>query len=233
MNTDRDDILALVASSVHDMKAPLTTIGGFIEAVLDGTAKADEARHCLEAALSEVERLRGMTADLLDASRLCAGKAGADNAPINICDTASRALLALEGRINEKDLLPDVCFDAENITVTADDALIFRALYNILENAVKFSPEHGRIELSAKRLEDGAEISVTNEGSSIDEDELSRVFEPFYRSKRARTTDGSGLGLYIVSMIAEAHDGSVRAESGRNTEGKEYCRIIFRIGNGK
>lgn len=231
------EMLAFISSSVHDMKAPLTTIGGFIEAVLDGTAKDGSARHCLETVLSETNRLTDIVNELLDVSKIEAGAVNYDMRPTDICECVRKIIISLEGKINAKNLDIEFACTRDRIKANADEPSLTRALYNICENAVKFSPAGGKISVFVSETENGAKISVTNEGEPIDKADIGHIFEPFYRSKRKEKISGSGLGLYIAMQTAKAHGGVITVTSEECGERESECacgktEFVFEIRNG-
>ena len=146
----------------------------------------------------------------------------------DVCEVARLILISFESKIDEKHL--DVAFecDEERMMVHADRDAIHQVLYNICDNAIKFSREGGKLRLSVTAAERGKyRISVYNEGSGVAKEDLPYLFDRFFKSDKSRGLDkvGVGLGLYICKSILAAHGESIRAES---EEGK-YCEFIFSL----
>ena len=115
------------------------------------------------------------------------------------------------------------------VNVTADRDLIQQVIFNLLDNAVKFTPEHGTITVTAKTTERGVRVTIRNTGAGVASEEIARIFERFYKVDKSRSFDikGVGLGLYIVKTIINMHDGTIRASS---KEG-EYTEFSFELPN--
>ncbi|MBE6656521.1 MAG: HAMP domain-containing protein [Ruminococcaceae bacterium] len=202
----------------HELRSPMTSMLGFVEAVADGSLPPERQKHYLSLVAEEIKRLSRLVADLLDVSRLEMGERKMNFAKYDLADNAATVLISLEQRINEKKL--DVSFEAEEdkMFVSADADAMYRVLYNLIENAVKFSREGGKLAIALERTEGRVRLSVYNEGIGISEEDLPNVFDRFYKSDKSRGEDkkGVGLGLYFVKTIVTAHGGDIRAES---TEG--------------
>jgi len=205
-----------VANVSHELRTPLTAIRGYVEALSEGDASPDEQRRFLDVILRHALRMERMVKDLLRLARLDAGQETLELAP---CDT--RALIesvvadltpSLTAREQRVDL--SVAPDAE--TLRGDPAKLHDALGNLVANAVTYAPERTLIRIDARRTKDHIAIAVSDEGPGIPDEDLSRVFERFYRvdKSRARDPGGTGLGLAIVKHLVELHRGRVRAENG-------------------
>ncbi|MBQ8207488.1 MAG: HAMP domain-containing histidine kinase [Clostridia bacterium] len=204
------ELLAIISSSVHDMKTPLTSIAGFADAMLDGTVPHEKHGHYLQVIRDEAERLRQICEELLEASKIESGTKSYSMKPFDICETARKVLISMESAINDKKL--DVFFEAphEGITALGDENSITRVLYNICDNAVKFSYEGGALRILLRTDGKMAEVSIENKGEGMSAEELDKIFLPFYK-KGERS--GTGLGMFIAKNIVDAHGGSIRAES--------------------
>ena len=149
-------------------------------------------------------------------------------APFDICEMALQILFSFEKKIEEKNLNIVFDFDEENMTAIADRDAIYQILYNICDNAVKFSTPGGMLKVSVGRLKNRKYlIGIYNEGSGIPKEDLPHIFERFYKSDKSRGLDktGVGLGLYICKTIIEAHDEEIWVES---EEGKD-CQFRFTL----
>ena len=208
--SEKNELIAIISSSVHDMKAPLMSISGFAEAMLDGTISKENHEKYLSVIRDEAARMQRICEELLEASRIETGTACYKNDSFDICESARRVLLSFEKDVEKKQL--EVSFDApeEGIEVVFDQSSLVRVLYNICENAVKFSYEKGYIHISFEENDEHMVIRIENSGDGISADELDRIFLPFYKSGALA---GTGLGLFIVKRILEAQGASISAES--------------------
>lgn len=199
----------------HELRSPMTSMLGFVEAVADGSLPPEKQRYYLSLVSEEIKRLSRLVADLLDVSRLEMGERKMNFVKYDLPDHAATVLISLEQRINDKKL--DVSFESaeEKLFVSADADAMYRVLYNLIENAVKFSRERGKLAVTISRTESRARFEIYNEGIGIPEEDLPNVFDRFYKSDKSRGEDkkGVGLGLYFVKTIVSAHGGEIRAES--------------------
>ena len=207
----------------HDLRTPMTTISGFIDGILDGAIPPEKHAYYLGVIATEVRRLSRLVATLLDVARLQAGDRKFNMKPFDICEMARQILISFEQKIDAKHL--DVSFDCdeENMFVNADRDAIYQILYNICDNAVKFSCEGGRLMLGLHTVKDKkVQITVFNEGIGIPPEDLPFIFERFYKSDKSRGLDksGVGLGMFIAKTIIDAHHEKiwVKSEYGHNCE---------------
>lgn len=206
-----------VANVSHELKTPVTTIKGFIETLLEGAKDdPDDLQRFLEIISRQSDRLASIIDDLLTLSRL-------ESAPLSeIMDTGVYML----GDILES--CRDICLaraQQKNITIRmdcdtdievhADRSLLTQAIVNLVDNAIKYSPEETTVSIACAESEGYSEISVTDEGPGIAQQHLSRLFERFYRADKARSRKlgGTGLGLAIVKHIVNVHGGVVSVSS--------------------
>lgn len=220
---------SFIANISHDLRTPMTTISGFIDGILDGVIPPEEQEHYLRVVSGEVRRLSRLVNQLLDISRLQAGDRKLVKRSFDICEMGRQILISFEQKIEEKGLDVSFSCDQERMYVWGDQDAVHQILYNICDNAVKFSREGGRLELgfiwqkdSDNRQARKALIRVYNEGQGIPPEDLPYIFERFYKSDKSRSLDktGVGLGMYIAKTIIEAHGEtiSVRSEYGKNCE---------------
>ncbi len=223
-----EDMRRTFLSSVsHDLRTPMTTISGFIDGILDGTIPPDKHEYYLDIIRNEVRRLARLVASLLDITRIQAGERKFTKSAFDICEMARLILISFEQKIDAKRLEVEFDCKRDKMMVWADRDAIYQILYNICDNAVKFSREGGSYKISILEREKKVYISVYNEGDGIPADELPFVFERFYKSDKSRGLDktGVGLGLYIAKTIIDAHDEEiwVRSEHGKN------CEFVFTL----
>ena len=216
-----------LANVSHDLRTPMTSIKGYIENIQSGAIPPDKVPHYLEIISTEVTRLSSLVWSLLDITKIQAGERKFDIKPFDICEMAREIIIFSEQRLEAKNL--DVMFDADrdNMFVNADREAIHQILSNICDNAIKFSKEGGRYEVSVKDAGQKTIVSVYNEGIGIAEEELPYVFDRFYKSDKSRGLDktGVGLGLFIARTIIEAHNETIKVES----EYGKWCRFTFTL----
>ena len=217
-----------LANISHDLRTPMTTISGFIDMILMGTIPKEKVPHYLEVIRSEVMRLSRLVSSLLDLTKIEAGERKFNRVPMDICEMGRQIIIASEKRLEEKQL--DVQFDADrdNMFVNADVDAIHQVLYNLCDNAIKFSKPGGKYVMTIHEIPGNkVSISVYNEGDGISPDDLPYVFDRFYKSDKSRGLDktGAGLGLYISRTIIEAHGEQIKAES----EYGSWCRFTFTL----
>jgi two-component system, OmpR family, phosphate regulon sensor histidine kinase PhoR len=204
-----------VANVSHELRTPLTAIRGYVEALSEGDASPDESRRFLEIIGRHTERMERLVKDLLRLARLDAGQ---ETLELVACDT--RGLI--EGVVHDiaraaeqrgQQIIVTVGPGADKLRV--DPAKLHDALRNLVANAVNYAPERTTIHVAATPVDGRVAIAVSDEGPGIPEEDLSRIFERFYRvdKSRARDPGGTGLGLAIVRHLIELHGGSVRAEN--------------------
>lgn len=212
------------ANISHDLRTPMTTISGFIDSILSGAIPPEKQPHYLAIVSSEVKRLSRLVSLTLDISRIQAGDRKFVPTQFDICEMARLILISFEQKIEDRHL--DVMFDADddNITVYADRDAIYQILYNICDNAVKFSTEGGKLELAIRvqREKKKVQVTVLNEGQGIPPEDIPYVFDQFYKGDKSRGLDksGVGLGMFISKTIIDAHREKiwVHSEYGKNCE---------------
>ena len=215
----------------HDLRTPMTTISGFIDGILDGTIPKEKHDYYLRIISGEVKRLSRLVSALLDISRIQAGERKFVPENFDICELGREILISFEKRIDEKRL--DVSFecDRDSMIAYADRDAIHQVLYNLCDNAVKFSHEGGKLRMRFEGLDKRIHVSVYNEGNGISAEDLPFVFDRFYKTDKSRSLDktGVGLGLYICRSVIEAHEENITV---RSEEGK-YCEFEFTVREGK
>jgi heavy metal sensor kinase len=201
------------ADAAHELRTPLTVLRGGIEVALRMERSPEEYRRVLASSLEEVERLIRLAEDLLLLSRSLAGPEGS-RGPV---DLEALVLEAFDVGARIGSLAGvSVRIDATTpATVPGDGAALRRALVNLVENAVKYTPPGGKVELGLGRTDGGVEITVADTGIGIAPADVERIFEPFLRldAARAHDTGGAGLGLAITRSIVIAHGGVIAVES--------------------
>jgi two-component system phosphate regulon sensor histidine kinase PhoR len=204
-----------VANVSHELRTPLTSIGGFIETLLGGTV-SDPARskEFLKMMEEDAGRLTKLIDDLLELSKIEAKRADFKPAELLLAEQVNKAAVFFHSIFEERKL----SFEnkvPENVIVTVDPNGLKQVLVNLIDNAVKFNKENGRITVTSEIIDRAVKVSIKDTGAGIPEEAIGRVFERFYRVDKARSRElgGTGLGLAIVKHIIEAHDGKVWCES--------------------
>ena len=220
-----------LASVSHDLRTPMTTISGFVDGIRDGVIPPEKHEYYLGIISSEVKRLSRLVTTLLDISKIQAGERQFTKISFDICEMARQILISFEQKIEAKDLRVEIDFDRDNIKAFADRDAIYQILYNITDNAIKFSKDGGILRIKIKIIQKKIYVSVYNEGTGIPEEDVPFVFERFYKSDKSRGLDktGVGLGLYISKTIIEAHDEHISVIS---NYGKD-CEFTFTLSQGK
>jgi two-component system, OmpR family, phosphate regulon sensor histidine kinase PhoR len=205
-----------VANVSHELRTPASNIKGFAETLAAGAIEdKDNAMEFVKIIEENSERLVRLIANLLDLSRIESGKVSVQ---IDRCSASKLLLKVVKSLEKEAELkkVELVCLPEENdVFMKADENMIFQAIFNLVDNAIKYTSPGSKVSLSVKRSGNFAEIEVKDNGPGIPEKDLDRIFERFYRVDKSRSgeTGSTGLGLSIVKHIAEEHGGSVRVES--------------------
>lgn len=196
-----------VANISHELRTPMTSINGFIEGILDGTIPEDKQKEYLMIVKDEVKRLQRLVSDMLDIARMEAGETKLNITVFDICEIVRISVIQLQQYLEEKDINFRASFEQEVMFVKADRDAIQRVLINLLHNAVKFTPQGGQISVSIASNRGKAEITVSDTGIGIPEEDLPFIFDRFHKGDKSRGRDKTsvGLGLYIVKNIIKAH----------------------------
>ncbi len=206
---------SFVANVSHEFRTPMTTIGGFIDGILDGTIEGEKQKYYLEIVSNEVKRLSRLVEAMLGMAKLESGEMQIKPEHFNLREMIYTIVIGQEQRIEKQGLNIIGLDELEDISITADRDLIYQAVYNLVDNAVKFTQPDGKITFSLKSENSKAILTVSNTGKGIPQKDLSYVFDRFYKVDKSRSSSKSstGLGLYIVKTIIKAHSGSVFVSS--------------------
>ncbi len=217
---------SFTANVSHELKTPMTTIGGFIDGILDGTIPPEKENYYLKIVSSEIQRLSRLVRSMLNISKIEAGELKITPTSVDITDIIIRTTLLFENRLEEKNIEVRG-LDSPKFYVSADADLIHQVVYNLIENAVKFVNEDGYLEFGFVQKNNKTYVSVRNSGSGITPEEITRVFDRFYKSDKSRSLDknGVGLGLYIVKTILNVHGGEIFIRS----EVNNYTEFVFAL----
>jgi len=216
-----------IANVSHDLRTPMTSISGFIDGILSGLIPQDKHQYYLTIVQSEVSRLSRLVSSLLDISKIQAGERKFNMMPFDICELARQILISLEKSIDEKHIDIEFDCDRDKINVLADKDAIYQVVYNLCDNAVKFTDVSGKIDIKISIKDKKVFFSVYNTGQGITEEDLPFVFDRFYKSDRSRGLDkgGVGLGLSIVKTIIDSHGEDIWVKS----EYGSFCEFVFTL----
>jgi two-component system phosphate regulon sensor histidine kinase PhoR len=202
-----------VANVSHELRTPLTAIRGYVEALLDAPADAEQSRQFLEVISRHALRMERLVRDLLRLARLDAGQEPIERASCPVAGIINAVCADLDPLIGGRRQQVERRVADDASTVTGDPAKLQDILRNLLENASNYSPEGATIEIEARRGIGTIDITVADRGPGIPEADLPRIFERFYRADRSRSRDpgGTGLGLSIVRHLVGLHGGTIKA----------------------
>ena len=209
---------SFVANVSHELRSPLTSMKGFLEAMMDGTIPPEEHEHYIDIVLSETRRMTAMVNDLLDLARIESGIITVNYEVFDINELIRRTLITFEARISEKNMELDVRFANEQSFVYADSNQISQVLRNLIDNAIKYSPQGRTLLVSTYALRKEVYVTIRDTGVGIPAEDVPHIFDRFYKVEKAHTPSpqvGSGLGLAIVKKIIEAHGQSITVKSAR------------------
>ena len=205
-----------VANVSHELRTPLTAVRGYLEALGEPDIDTDDRRRFLDILMSNTRRMERLVRDLLRLARLDAGQETLELVSCDVGELLQSVVEDLKPSLEARRQHVDIAIEPSAARVTADPAKLHDVLRNLIANATTYAPEGSRIRVAVDRLPDRMRIAVTDEGPGIPDEDLSRIFERFYRvdKSRARDPGGTGLGLAIVKHLVELHGGHVRVENG-------------------
>ena len=204
----------MVSNIAHELKTPLAVIHSYAEGLKEHIAEDKRDRY-LDVILAEAGRADAMVLQMLDLSRLEAGKVKIERTQFSLEAMAREIFGRLEVEARARGLELEFDF-AGDVQVQADEARIAQVVENYATNAVKYAPEGGHITVSARRKSGTVRFAVENSGPPLPDEVLGKVWDSFYRADESRTGEGTGLGLAIARSIIELHGGACAA---RNTAG--------------
>ena len=207
-----------VANVSHELRTPLTAIRGYLEALLDTPASADETRKFLDIIARHTLRMERLVRDLLRLARLDAGQEALDRTDVRIASLVTAVEHEMQSSLAARRQRLESHIADDAASVPGDPSKLHDVFRNLIENAIHYSPEGATIEVAATRAGTDVEIAVLDRGPGIPSADLQRIFERFYRVDRSRTRDpgGTGLGLSIVKHLVGLHGGTTFA---RNRDG--------------
>jgi signal transduction histidine kinase len=209
----KDEFVALIS---HDLRTPLTSIIGYVELSLEDVEPPldEERRGYLQIVSRSSERLLRLVDDLLFVARLQAGRLILERSELDLCTIAAQAAQEARPRAEAKQLTLEF-IGGSPVLIEGDKGRLFQLLDNLISNAIKFTPEGGRIDVRVVPADGVAVLEVSDTGIGLGPDEAELVFDRFFRSSRvvAQQVPGTGLGLFIARAIVDAHAGTVAAKT--------------------
>lgn len=208
MDQHQQDFLSNIS---HDFRSPLTSIKGYLEAIADGTIPPDQQGRYIDIVLFETDRLTKLTSNILTLNELDPKSIRLECTDFDINALMRHTIETFEGRCKKRKIQFQLTFPGESLYVYGDKSKIGQIIYNLIDNAIKFSPENSCIFVTVRVKGEKAIISIRDNGCGIEKESLGKIFDRFYKSDTSRGKDkkGSGLGLAIVKEILLAHNENI------------------------
>ena len=195
----------------HEVKTPIVSIAGFAKLLRIGDLTEEEREQYLISIEEESKRLAQMATNVLNLTKVENQSILTGKSEFNLAEQIRSAMLLLASKWEHRDL--ELELELEELSITANEEMLKQVWINLLDNAIKFTPEQGRITVTLRENEDKAEIVVSNTGSEIAPEHIDKIFRKFYQTDESHSTEGSGVGLAIVKRILDLHRGSVAVTS--------------------
>ena len=219
LNTLEDDQRKFISNISHDFRSPLTSIKGYIEAMLDGTIPVELQEKYLKIIITETERLTKLTSGLIELNQYGGhGKTILDKTDFDINEVIGQTAATFEGACNAKHIVLELVLTGDELFVHADKSKIQQIVYNLTDNAIKFSHNDSSIRIETHVKNEKVFVSVKDSGIGIPKEAIGKIWERFYKTDLSRGKDkkGTGIGLAIVKEIIQAHGENINVIS---TEG--------------
>lgn len=218
---------AFVANVSHELKTPMTSIAGFIDGILDGTIPQQKQTYYLNIVSVEIKRLSRLVTSMLALSRIDSGELKMVKQTFDLSGTVLNTFLTFEQKLEQRKINVIGLDELVPLYVEGDRDMLHQVVYNLVENASKFTNEGGDITVKTVDAGDEAIISITNTGEGISPEHIGFIFDRFYKTDKSRAHDknGMGLGLYLVRSIIRQHGGDITVKS---VEG-EYTTFEFSV----
>ena len=192
----------------HEFKTPIASIRGFAKALKWDDLTEQEREEYLDIIISESERLSALSSNVLYLSKIENQSILTEQQNYNLSEQIRLVIALLDHKFSEKQL--GIIFDSQEYFITGNQEMLKQVWINLLDNAIKFSPNGGKIEVAISQADEKTYISVSNEGEPIPPDVQAHIFDRFYQGDKSHATAGNGLGLSIVKKIVDLHGGAVR-----------------------
>ncbi|WP_019911760.1 sensor histidine kinase [Paenibacillus sp. HW567] len=195
----------------HEFKTPIVSIKGFAEILKHDDLSREERNEYLDIVIEESARLASLASNVLELSKIETQTILTDKQTVNIGEQIRQCVLLLAAKIEKKQVSLDLTL--HDYSLSGNKELLNQVWLNLLDNAVKFTPEHGTITIGMKRTAESLEVVFRDTGNGIDPDAVPRIFDKFYQADTSHSAAGNGLGLTIVQRIISLHGGKVACES--------------------
>jgi CheY-like chemotaxis protein/two-component sensor histidine kinase len=217
-----------VAMVSHELRTPLNAILGWTQLMLQSTADQDMIARGLDVISRNTRVQAQLVSDLLDVSRITSGKLRLNIEQVDLVSLVRNVVETVQHAGDSKQLTVRQEFESDAIPIAGDPARLQQIVWNLLWNAIKFTPEGGSVAARVRHREDGAEITVSDTGVGIRPEVLPHIFERFNQASplRAHGISGLGLGLSIVKHLVELHGGSIRADSAGEGKGATFTVVL-------
>ena len=203
-----------ISNVSHELRSPLTSIKGFITGIIDGVIPKDRESYYLNIVNNEVSRLSRLVTDLLDISSMESGKFRMNIIKVDINEIITLCILNLEAKVKEKKINVEVIFNEDHQYCFADRDRIMQVIINLMENAIKYGDEGGKIQINTYAKSDIVYVSIFNTGVNIPKEDINKIWERFYKIDKSRTNKiSTGLGLPIVRLILTQHNQDIWSEN--------------------
>lgn len=199
----------------HEFKTPIISIKGFAKMLKNDSLTQEEQREYLDIIIKESDRLSEIATNILELSNLEKQSILTDKKVFNLTEQIRVSIVMLENKWEMKKL--EINLQCDEIAINANEEMLKEVWLNLIDNAVKFSPDWEKIEIFARESTDEIRVAITNKCADLTENNLRHLFDRFYQADASRTTTGNGLGLPIVKKIVELHGGTVSATSKNGT----------------
>ncbi len=208
-----------IANVSHELRSPMTSITGFVDGILDGTIPKEREEHYLQIVSEEVHRLSRLVSRMLEITVLQSKKVSESSTTFDFCELVGRVCESFEKKAEERAIRINIEFSSRSIFITANEDSLYQVIYNLIDNALKFSKDGSRIDISVSLRGNALTFSSKNYGTEIPKEQLPYIFDRFHKADRSRSRDksGLGLGLYIAKTIISQHNGKIKATSADGT----------------
>jgi signal transduction histidine kinase len=220
-NRQKDEFLATLS---HELRTPLNAILGYSRLLQTGVMKAEKRAHAIHTVERNATSLTQLVEDILDVSRIISGKIRLNIQPVDLPDVVSNAVETVQPAADAKQIRVQTILDPRAAPISGDPDRLQQIVWNLVSNAVKFTPKHGVVQVRLERVNSHVEIVVSDTGIGIAPDFLPHIFERFRQADSGTTREhaGIGLGLAIVRHLIELHGGTIHAASGGRDKGSTF-----------
>ena len=199
----------------HEFKTPIVSIAGFVKLLRRGNLTKEQKEEYLAIIEEESLRLASMASNVLSLTKVENQTILTEVKVYNLSEQIRSCLLLLENKWTKKNT--EFSLEFGEVNISADEELLKQVWINLLDNAIKFSPEGSAVEIFIAENDDTVSVKITNTGSEISQEHIGKIFGKFYQADESHSGEGNGVGLAVVKRIVELHSGKVTAESENNT----------------